>query len=285
MAFIGLPFQRLFGAYLGHMFISGFYNYSNNTYIGNFEDTEALFEVFFKLSYIFWAIGAALFILAFEISIKRTKYLLTIIQIPFLILLIILPYDLARSIHHYILYPYSSTVILLIIVLLAKWSRFELKAISSLLFSGVVFVMVSSILVSKDVKKLNILPLFISPTFYIIGALVIILPLMINPKYLSQALTFWLIIGISSLIVLFYLEFFIIFTGSDLYQFILYIFAILVVIFLEYQIIKDIKLNKIQDKKEEVSNILQMFTKPQRLIEEEISISKEKKSVWCVKVK
>lgn len=274
--FMGLTFQRFFGAYLGSIFISG--TYTNYTYYGDFGNIEPLFKFFFQLSYIFWAVGAILFILAFEMSIKRTKYALTIIQIPFLVLLIILPYDSARFIHHIILYPFSTTVILLIIVLLTKWSRFELKAISSLLFSGVVFVMISSFLVSKDVKGLDTPPpLFISPTIYIIGALVVILPLIINLSVLSQALRSWLIFGIANVIALCSIELYLFTLQLHFYQYVLYLFAIFVVIFSEYQIIKDIKSTKIRDKMEEIPDILKMFIKPKDLSEEEVSVSKEKK--------
>ncbi|MFX1329426.1 MAG: hypothetical protein ACFE91_14950 [Promethearchaeota archaeon] len=273
--FIGLTFQRLFGAYLGSFFISG--TYIKYTYWGDFTNIEPLFEVFFQLGYISWAFGAIIFILAFETSMKRTRFALTIIQLPFLVLLIVFPYDLARAIHHWGLYPFSTAVILLIIVWLAKWSRFELKAISSLLFSGVVFLMISSILVSKDVKESNRLPLILSPTFYIIGALIVIIPLVINLKYLSRALKFWLIFGISNIVVLFSIILLIIYAGAQFYQYILYILAIAVIIFSEYQIVEDIKSYKIQDYKEGITDILGMFSKPETISEEEITISKEKK--------
>ncbi len=281
--FIGLTLQRLFGGFLGHFFISG--SYTDFIYYGDFDNTGLLFEVFFKIDYILWAFGAALFILAFEVSIKRTKYVLTIIQIPLILLLIILPYSSARFVHHYVLYPLNTTIIIAVIVLLSKESRFELKAISSLLFFGVLFLMISSGLVSKDVKALNFqYLLYLSPIFYIIGALVVILPLIINPIHLSHALKFWLLSGISVVIVIFSIESLLIYEISiiglsveEVFQIVLYLFMLLVVIFLEYQVIKDIKSNKLQDKKEDMPNILEMFTKPQRVTEEEVSVSKEKK--------
>ncbi len=194
--FIGLTFQRLFGGYLGHFFISGG-EFTNYRYMGSFDDPGEIFEILFKVDYALWAIGAALFILAFEIGIKKTKYLLTIIQIPLIILIIILPYGLARELQRYILYPFSTSIIIASIVLLGKWSRFELKAISSMLFFGVVFLMMSSGLVSKSVKELDIpLMLYLSPIFYIIGALVVMLPLIIDLKYISHMLRFLSICGI-----------------------------------------------------------------------------------------
>jgi len=125
---LDLHFKGFLGGFLGHFFIPG--SYTNFIYYGDFDNTGLLFEVFFKINYILWAFGAALFILAFELSIKRTKYVLTIIQIPLILLLIILPYSWARRVHHYALYPINTTIIIAVIVLLSKESRFELKAIS-----------------------------------------------------------------------------------------------------------------------------------------------------------
>ncbi|KKL59876.1 hypothetical protein LCGC14_2210960, partial [marine sediment metagenome] len=84
--FIGLTFQRLIGGYLGHFFIDGGgWDYINYRWLGSFDDPGKIFEILFKVDYVLWAIGAALFILAFEIGIKKTKYVLTIIQIPLII--------------------------------------------------------------------------------------------------------------------------------------------------------------------------------------------------------
>ncbi|GAI76416.1 unnamed protein product, partial [marine sediment metagenome] len=98
------------------------------------------------------------------------------------------------------------------------------------------------------------------------------------------ALKFWLLSGISVVIVIFSIESLLIYEISiiglsveEVFQIVLYLFMLLVVIFLEYQVIKDIKSNKKQDKKEDMPNILEMFTKPQRVTEEEVSVSKEKK--------
>ena len=86
--FIGLTFQRLFGGYLGHFFVDGgAWNYTSYNWAGSFDNPGIIFETLFKIDYILWAIGAAIFILAFEIGIKKTKYVLTLIQIPLIIIM------------------------------------------------------------------------------------------------------------------------------------------------------------------------------------------------------
>lgn len=277
--FIGLTFQRLFGGYLGHFFVDGgAWNYTSYNWAGSFDNPGIIFETLFKIDYILWAIGAAIFILAFEIGIKKTKYVLTLIQIPLIIIIIILPYNVARFIQHFILFPFSTSIIIASIVLIGKWSRFELKAISTILFFGVVFLMISSGLVSKSVKELNILPmLYLSPIFYIVGAVVVILPLIIDLRYLSHMFRFSLILGITTIVTLGFTLAFLIYNGVGLENAGLYIFILCVVIFLEFKLIKDIKSYKTEEAQISGRIILEMFTKPERVSEEEVTVSKEKK--------
>ncbi|HEC38722.1 MAG TPA: RING-HC finger protein [bacterium] len=273
--FIGLTFQRLFGGYLGHFFVEG--TFTNYMWIGSFDPPGDIFQLLFKIDYILWAIGAAMFILAFEIGIKKTKYILTIIQIPLIILIIILPYGMARNIQRYFMYPFSTTIIIASIVLIGKWSRFELKAISSMLFFGVVFLMMSSALVSKSVKELNIpIMLYLSPIFFIIGALVVMLPLVIDLKSISHMLRFLSICGIFTIITMVLLEIFLIYL-LELANVILYIFILVVVIFLEVKIIKDTKSYREEEAQVTGPIILEMFTKPQKITEEDVTVSIEKK--------
>jgi len=273
--FIGLTFQRLFGGYLGHFFVDG--TLTNYKWVGSFDPPGDLFELLFKIDYVLWAIGAVLFILAFEIGIKKTKYILTIIQIPLIIFLIILPYDLSRNIQRYIMYPFSTSIIIASVVVIGKWSRFELKAISSVLFFGIVFLMMSSALVSKSVKVLDILPLlYLSPIFFIVGAVVVMLPLVIDLRHLSHMFRFSLILGIIQIVSMFFLVSFLIFQVESLTA-ILYIVILCAVIFLEIKSIKDIKSYKAEEAQVTGPIILEMFTKPEKVSIEEVSVSKEKK--------
>lgn len=279
--FIGLTFQRFFGGFLGHYvqsFDSGTWDSTKFSWIGNFDSTTPIFEILYKVDYALWAIGAALFILGFEIGLKKTKYLLTIIQIPFIILIIILPYGIARDIQHYVLFPFSTSIIIASVVLLGKWSRFELKAISSILFFGVVFLMMSSGLVSKSVKELNVLfMLYLSPVFLIIGALVVMLPLVIDLRYLSHLFRFSLILGITTIVILFFSVSFLILNWVGLANAVLYIIILCVVIFLGFKLVKDIKSYNAEEAQVSGPIILEMFTRPKRVTEEEVSVSKEKK--------
>ncbi len=183
------------------------------------------------------------------------------------------------------MYPFSTSIIIASIVLIGKWSRFELKAISSTLFFGVLLTMMSSAIVSKTVKELNIpLMLYLSPIFYIIGALVVMMPLVIDLKYISHMLRFLSICGIFAIITMFSIEIFLV-NYVGIANAILYIFILCIVIFLEFNIIKDIKTYKVGEAQISGPVILEMFTKPKKITEEEVSVSKEKKICLVCKSK
>ena len=122
--FIGLAFGRLFYT-IGDLFITG--TYINSAFFGDYRNANSSFELFTRLNYISRAIGVALFLLMFEISIKRTKYILTIIQVPLIILMIILPYNYARNIDHYILSPLGLIAIIIILYKFTIWPILSLK--------------------------------------------------------------------------------------------------------------------------------------------------------------
>ncbi len=272
--FIGLAFGRLFYT-IGDLFITG--TYINSAFFGDYRNASSSFELFTRLNYISRAIGVALFLLMFEISIKRTKYILTIIQVPLIILMIILPYNYARNIDHYILTPLGLIAIIIILYKFTIWSHIELKAISSLLFFGVTLMAIALNLNSRDIKSLRILPLYISPIIYTIGALTAILPLVIDPEYFSRALKFWITFGILIITSILFMDLFYIIGGAPLYNIIIVTFFLIVLMLFVLQVIKNIitEINPEVKKKQKVD--LSIFNRPPRITEAEISIHKERK--------
>jgi len=269
--FIGFAFARFFYC-LGDVFIPGIY--MNNAFYGDYDKVKSSFEFFVRLNYISRSIGIALFLLAFEINFKRTKYILTTVQSIFIVLIIILPFSLARYVNHTFAVPFNFTAICVILYKYTKWSRLELKPISSFLFFGICLMNLGLSLAGRDVKNAQIIPLYIAPIAFGLGVLFAITPLIIKPKYFSRSLSFWVIIGflpiLSSLIILLIPTITILVIIRILiYMTIWILFSILIL----YQLCKDIKAQS----KDTLPNILEMFTKPQKVTEEEVSISKEKK--------
>jgi uncharacterized protein YpmB len=157
----------------------------------------------------------------------------------------------------------------------------EYKAIGAFLILSGVFIAIAEILSYWQVKVLDIIPLTISPILYLFGATIGIIPIISNPERFSNALWYWDVIALTNITVVVLLEFYFIILGFPSLFIFGIIWYILLIIILQVYIIKDIrfKSNEFMKSNEEKDdlNLLAMFTKPQRVTEEEVSVSKEKK--------
>ena len=233
-----------------------------------------------------YTLGFGLFLFSFEVIYKRTKYLLVLIQLMLLFLRIILPF--LSGLTWYIIFTFSNFSAFIIFYFLTKWSRFEFKAISSLLLFGLVLFGVSMVLFNGDIRTLNIeIILSLSPLFCIIGGLIALSPLIIKSEYFLKAKSYWFVIGMISIILVssfcvffVYLLIFIEFSLNYWLLLILSLFFTVALIVLLNKVLSSIKSqplteDSLEDKVQK-SNLLKIFSKPQKVSEEEVSISKEK---------
>lgn len=251
-------------------------DFINNIYYGTYENTVG-YIIFGKFSYISLGIGGMFFVLAFELIIKRTKYLLTTIFIIVIILISISePFDITRGLFNYVLLMGLLIFVPLILFLYTKWSHLEFKAVSSFLLFGFLLFMNSLILAHRAHKRLNTYPLFLSPFIFILGCCIIILPIIINPKVVSRPLIYWILFAILAFplfIIMIYIDIVIgIPTNFNQLFTVEIIVAFLYVFIIFFFIIKDIRsevisANQITKKGEldEETDFLAMFTRPQQV--------------------
>ena len=275
----GFALTRIF-SFLKDFQIIGIF--TENTFYGNYDNYTPLYEIFDKLESIFFTIGFIIFILAFEITVKRTKYIITSINIIILILIIISPFNLSRDIFNYTIWFEYFLLVPFILFLYTRWSPLRFKAISSFLLFGLVLITLGNAFGWRSHKQLNFYPLIIGPILFILGSIVIILPILIDPKKIQIVLPYWIFFGIltiSILLVKIIIDFIFKMYIGFLIQSIIVFFYSLILFSL---IINDIKseIKSITEKKDihkKHPSVLQTFSKPQKLTEEEVSISKEKK--------
>jgi hypothetical protein len=274
--------------FIAEFFIPG--TYSNNTYYGDYDEINSdLIFLFYKSSSIAWAIGYVLFFLAFEKNVGYTRYVLTISQAIFIVLMIATPWSLFTIIYNNIVIFYTNIVFFMILMLYSKKTKLEFSAISSMLLFGYLLItqghelgtMLSKSHIVLGVFNARSLVVYISPTFYIIGTLVCISPTVINPKYFSQALIFWLVFGISSILVNLYLLV-VNLLKAVTYYVVFYIVITIIVFYSLYQVINTIKTQTYEDfavieSKEYLQDIYGMFTKPKEISEEDVTYYKEQK--------
>ncbi len=270
---LGFTFS-LFFTYIKVLQLPG--DFSDNIFCGIYENNP-IYEFFGRLSYISLGIGGMLFVFAFEIIIKRTKYLLTISFI-IVIILISIPFDFdwTRGVFNYLLLLGLVIFVPLILYLYTKWSHLEFKAVSSFLLFGFLLFMNSLILAERAHKMLNTYPLILSPIIFIVGCCIIILPEIINPKVVSRPLVYWILFAILAFPLFIIMIVVDIFIGVPLNFNQLFtveiIVAFLFVFIIFFFIIKDIRSEMIsgdqETKKGDVDNktdFLAMFTRPQQV--------------------
>ena len=285
---IGISFTQIF-IYLFDLQVQGIM--INDTFYGTYDYTDysLTFEILHKLLSASFAIGVTIFYLAFEITIKRTKYILTIVNSIFSILIIILPLSLSRDIADYFVGTLSIILITFIIYLHTKWSRLEFKAISSFLLLGFLLIEKGIFLSGSNYKSINVFPLVLGPIVYILGTSMVLIPTIINPKLISRALVFWLVGGVLFFLIDLTIFIILIFSGLNPIILIISIVGLTYRIIIFLLIIKDIKSRVSQkakgEKIDKVKDVLGIFVRPERITEEELSIYKEKKVCLVCKTK
>lgn len=289
LIFFGMAFFAFCAAFswifylTSEFFISGVYK--NNTFYGDynieggyFNSDNSYYYFLNKIGSIINVIGFSLMVLTFEMIVKRTKYTLTVLNTSFIVIFIISPWETFQFLLNYFFLPISTLIVIIILLLYAKWSRYELKSISSLMLFGYFIIIIGTLLNNPAVRAANVIPLIISPVIFILGLLILIFPTLIDPSHFSRARIYWLLFGILIVIISWFLLFFMInvaiFAG---YIILTFLISIAMATFMLYYSMRIIKSQSITKSKYEHPNILRMFTKPQKLTEEEVSVAKEKK--------
>jgi len=256
--------------------ISGYYK--NNIFYGDFDVPNSNFRLLSLTGGVIIFIGMAIFIFSFEVIVKRTKFILTIINVfSIVIILVLVPFELIYLVTG-IIFLYNSILFLIIMLKLAKSAQPEIRAVAIQILFGY-FLMVNGFVLAVDtVKELNIIPLELPPILYIIGILIVIYPIIVNPEHFSRAPSFLLKIGIVIFFFnMFFLLFFII-IGVLIEMLIINLIYTLILIYSVYHLRKLTKSEAIIEKDEtKLHDLLGTFMRPQKVTEEEVSISKEKK--------
>jgi len=275
---LGFAFSLLF-TFFKVLQIPGDFSNSIFTFCGSYNGDSPLYQILGKLSYISLGIGGMFFVLAFEIIIKRTKFLLTITFIIIILIIIFSdPFKSARDAFNYLLILALIFLVPLVLYLYTKWSHLEFKAVSSFILFGFILFMISLILAERAHKKLNYYPLILSPLLFILGCFIMILPIIINPNIISRALTYWILFAILTFPFMIFMIVVDIFEGLMenfdfwIWYIIEFFIALFYVFLLFLLIIKDIKseIKLVRQKTfkttdDNKTDFLAMFTRPEQV--------------------
>ncbi len=276
---LGYTCAKLF-TYLTDFLINGIYK--DYIFYGDYSNpiSVELLELFTKLAFISLGLGFTLFFLSFELIVKRTKYLLTIIYITAVVFIIFSPYDLATTIATIFFGTLSMWIIVFVFYLQVKWASLEYKNIPAFLSFGYGFLNFGFQLSWHFGKQFNINPVILSPVIYLIGIILVIIPSIVDSKYFSRSIFIWILGAIPTFILNFFtLPSSLLIYGFEIIivtiAFLCYALALLILILINIRS----EMISISEKTGKLMkpDILGVFTKPQRITEEEVSISKEKK--------
>ena len=273
--FLFMMFSLIF-IFLSRLYIPG--NYYNNHYYGNIEDAESLYFLYYKIGFIFWTFGFLVFIFSYEINFRQTKFLLTIIFIPLIILAIIFPWN--PNIPS-IVFLYAVSSMLFVLVKYTKMSQLEFKALSSYMSLGVIVFGYASAFTSPEITGMGIMPIWLAPLFLSISGILVIYPILTSSKNYSRTFKYWTILGFFTIILHITFLFIYIFYGFPIQYTGLVIFFLVLNVWIQYLILKDIRASitkgLISGETEPQVNVLGTLARPKDLTEEEVAVSKEKK--------
>jgi len=267
--------------YLSDLQINGIFQ--NGTFIGDVNDYGPIYEILFRCFLVSSGMGFVLLYFMVEKSVFPTKYLITTITVVITISQIVLPFKISLVIEA-LSWNFKIIITVFILYKFTRWAQLEFKAIGLFLLISITLLVNGVILNYTPNKELISIPLFIDPLFVIIGVFVAMIPLLINPSRLPQTRIYWVgfsIFNITSFIGFIFMAFPILFTELFIFNITNELFILILLIYMNYRLLKDVKSLSVTLKtpefRKEKPDVFKALTKPQKLTEEEVSISKEKK--------
>lgn len=273
--FLAFGLNRMF-FFLSDLQVIGIFR--NGLFYGDFEQVNQLFFLLDRLGYITLVVGMIFLVFIVKNVFKRSRYPIMLLNSVIVILIIFLPYELARTFTILAVFISNGGIFYLFVYLMIR-SKMEFRAISSIMLGGYILIGCGTVLYMTDVKTLNLIPLELAPILAILGQIIMLSPFLLNPLYFRNAQLYWTLIGSSVTILCFSIWiFFIIKQIPWVLNLAFLVFTMFtgITFYKSMTIIKSSK--SITDGEEgENTNILSMFTRAKDITEEEITISKEKR--------
>ncbi len=259
------------GTYIGINFYGDFNNIIN----------PSLYIFLIRLRTVWFTLGIIFIFSAFERIVKRSKYFLTLLYSVIFLLLIILPIEIVNYLYLYSVAIVSIFIIFIIFYLYTKWSRIEFKSITAFFSLALILMLVGNNLTANVIRGYygeliipRIVYLYAGPILSLMGFLMMIIPAVSDPDFISRAFRYWIIFGI----IFGAIAGFQLFTNIDIGFIeltITYVIGFGFYLVIVYKIIKNIRAEIKSERPDH--DILEMFSRPQVISIKEITHSKEHK--------
>ena len=269
-----------FGISLIFLVLSFFYikgTYIDHVYWGNLEDRSVIYEWLVRYTTVSNCCIWLLFNYKYEKIFNLKRHIVSITIVIVIILTLILPYELAA----YQILPIAWVLLAMIylhrLFKLVKFSEKELRATTSMFIIGIIFLGWAMALAAQTSLAMGLAFPIIVPTLFIIGTIFCIIPTILKPELFSHKMSYWYIFSIIIIVpqIIFMLLFVFLFQLPIEYFLLGISFAPLYTLECIYAI-KSVKSGETFQSEEKI-DVGGIFSKPKRITEEEVSISKEKK--------
>jgi hypothetical protein len=272
-----------FLAFYSDYFIEG--NFMGFTYYGDYSNLSLGFLVTNHYSKFSWLIGITILIYTFERYIKSTKYLLTISNIALIPFTFIIPYEIIEM-------PMYMFIVTDAILIAATLIWFSLKSDQEFQFI-LVFILIAMLLFAvgesldnKEFIEMNLFPLYLPSLLKVLSLFITIFPTLLNPKKFSRSLIWWSVFFVFCISYLVF-GFVFIFLSRDLIPIFNVFFIggqvimIPLTVYTGKQLTRNLRTKEIPrefvKKRKKFKDSLGMFSKPEKITEQEISVAIEKK--------
>ncbi len=160
---------------------------------------------------------------------------------------------------------------------LTKSAQEEIKSTSIQILIGFILQITGLTLSIDTIKEYNIIPLELPPIIYIFGIILSLIPMLVRPEFFFRLGKYLLVIGIGTFI--FDISLILLFIMFGIIEILLFLFmGVFASIYAFIRIRKIMNSERIeQGESPKLKDILGAFTRSQKITEEEVSISKEKK--------
>jgi hypothetical protein len=209
-----------------------------------------------------------------KIRNKKLRVVSPILGIVNIFLAIFLPFEIFTTlgtIPLVILFMYFCHVLFL----LMKWAKKELKAATSFIIFGTLLIANPTIFANPNIMMAGVISSILLPLSLILAVILCMAPTFVNPKFFLRATSYWYLFFASLIgysVFLFIVA--IIFLPQYL---ILEIFIMIIFYSLESAIFLKSFLKEEGVSTKKSFDIIGVFTRPETITEEEVSVSKEKK--------
>jgi hypothetical protein len=263
--------------YLARFYHQGAFN--GQVFIGEFNEKITPVVELITIGHFIANIGIVLFILEIELALKKTKYFFTSLGVVSYVITTV-PLIISPNLWelHRIGMVALSAIFLIVFLYLLKTSP-EFQNISLSMIAGYSIVLIGGGLHYLEALEMNLYPIELFSTVWIIGTLLYLLPVYVNIDKIQKTSPkfFWVLFITVEIIAIILSIAFYVFTQLLLYltSIFLFILLILSMVYIFKQGKEPIQ-EPMKDQEGHV-DFMKMFSRPESLTEEEVSISKEKK--------